>query len=193
MTEIKEKIVDKKEAIFAATLDLVTKNGFEGTPMSMISEVAGVGAGTIYRYFKSKEDLLNELFRSLRMKMNNVLMLSFGDNKTGFDLFKKLYLNLIHYYMNHPSEFHFLEKFSNSSFITTETLDESAINLEPIAVFFTQNTGYSRKKLDIKILFAFIYGPMIAIMNLQLMGKVKLSDGVIEQCADITWHAIMEK
>jgi AcrR family transcriptional regulator len=53
--------LDKKTLILETTLDLISENGFHGTPISMIAEKAGIGAGTIYRYFENKEDLINEL------------------------------------------------------------------------------------------------------------------------------------
>ena len=49
---------DKYKAILDSTLFLVSTYGFHGTSMAMIAEDAGIGAGTIYRYFKSKDDLI---------------------------------------------------------------------------------------------------------------------------------------
>lgn len=48
---------DKREAILAAALDLFAERTFEGTPVPLIAERAGVATGTIYRYFESKETL----------------------------------------------------------------------------------------------------------------------------------------
>ena len=61
---------DKKTRILKATLKLITDNGFHGTPVSMISSEAGVGAGTIYRYFESKEALANSLFKHWRRALD---------------------------------------------------------------------------------------------------------------------------
>ncbi len=38
---------DKRDAILKATLNLVSENGFHGTPMSKIAKEAGVSAGII--------------------------------------------------------------------------------------------------------------------------------------------------
>ncbi len=55
------KIVDKsrrrKEIAFAA-LDLLAEQDFHSTTISQIAQAAGVGKGTIYEYFESKEDLI---------------------------------------------------------------------------------------------------------------------------------------
>jgi len=44
---------DKRETILAAALELFVERGFYGTAVPEIAERAGVGAGTIYRYFES--------------------------------------------------------------------------------------------------------------------------------------------
>ena len=49
---------DKRKDILDATLQLISDQGFHGTPMSQIAAEAGVGAGAIYRYFENKHLLL---------------------------------------------------------------------------------------------------------------------------------------
>ena len=60
--------LDKKELIMAAALELFAERGYHGTPVSLIAEQAKVGSGTIYRYFKDKDDLVNTLYRHWKRK-----------------------------------------------------------------------------------------------------------------------------
>ena len=53
---------EKKIAILKATLELVAERGFHGAPTSEIAERAGVGMGSIYRYFEGKDELIRGLF-----------------------------------------------------------------------------------------------------------------------------------
>jgi len=55
----------KRELIIHATIRLISEYGFHGTPISMIAHEAGVGAGTIYRYFKDKDTLVLEIFKQV--------------------------------------------------------------------------------------------------------------------------------
>ena len=48
----------KREAIVEAALRLFTTQGYETTTMAEVARVAGVGVGTVYLYFKNKNDLL---------------------------------------------------------------------------------------------------------------------------------------
>jgi len=55
------KIVDrerKRREIAIAALEIFTDNGFETASMSQVAAAAGIGKGTIYEYFSSKEELV---------------------------------------------------------------------------------------------------------------------------------------
>lgn len=55
---------EKRAALVAAARALFARKGFAATPTAEIAERAGVGAGTLFLYFASKEDLLVEVFRT---------------------------------------------------------------------------------------------------------------------------------
>ena len=65
---------DKRCAIVRATLDLVAEQGFHGAPMALVAERAGVAAGTIYRYFESKDVLINEVYHYLEERFFEAVM-----------------------------------------------------------------------------------------------------------------------
>lgn len=55
------KIVDKdekKKIIGEKALSLFAQNGFASSSMSQVAQVTGIGKGTIYEYFKSKDELI---------------------------------------------------------------------------------------------------------------------------------------
>ena len=52
----------KKNQIIEAAAQIFAKKGFSGTVMAEIAHCAGIGKGTIYEYFKSKEELFFAVF-----------------------------------------------------------------------------------------------------------------------------------
>ncbi|NLI81196.1 MAG: TetR/AcrR family transcriptional regulator [Deltaproteobacteria bacterium] len=52
-----------KERILDAALEMFSEKGFHSATVDEIAERAGVGKGTLYRYFANKETLFNELVR----------------------------------------------------------------------------------------------------------------------------------
>ncbi len=54
---------DVKERILEASTRLFLAKGYRGTSVKEITESAGIGRGTLYWYFKSKDDILITIFR----------------------------------------------------------------------------------------------------------------------------------
>lgn len=67
----KRSNVGKKEKIYEAALQVYSEHGYEGSNVEMIAERAGIGKGTIYLYFKGKEDMF--------MKTIEHAMMSFAE------------------------------------------------------------------------------------------------------------------
>jgi TetR/AcrR family fatty acid metabolism transcriptional regulator len=56
------RVGDKRERILDAAVRVFAKKGFHATRVSEVAKAAGVADGTIYLYFKSKDELLVSLF-----------------------------------------------------------------------------------------------------------------------------------
>jgi TetR/AcrR family fatty acid metabolism transcriptional regulator len=57
----------KRDAILRAAIDVFAERGYFNAQVADVARVAGVAAGTVYLYFKSKDDLLVSIFeRSMR-------------------------------------------------------------------------------------------------------------------------------
>ena len=54
--------MEKKEQIIAVATQLFAERGFENTPISLICETVKVSKGLVFHHFKSKNDLLREIF-----------------------------------------------------------------------------------------------------------------------------------
>jgi TetR/AcrR family transcriptional regulator, fatty acid metabolism regulator protein len=54
--------VDKRRQILDAAIRVFARQGFHSTRVSDIADEAGVAYGLVYHYFRSKDEVLNELF-----------------------------------------------------------------------------------------------------------------------------------
>jgi AcrR family transcriptional regulator len=63
----------KRIAILEAAMDVFAARGIAHAPTSAISAGAGVAEGTLFTYFKSKDELMNELYRELRKELDREL------------------------------------------------------------------------------------------------------------------------
>src|SRR5881398_2105357 len=65
--------VGKRERILDAAIKVFAAEGFYNAKVSQIAHSAGVADGTIYLYFKSKDDLLIQLFEDRMERVNATL------------------------------------------------------------------------------------------------------------------------
>lgn len=65
----KRRSRDKRDRILKAAVKVFARNGFHATRVSEVAKAAGVADGTIYLYFKSKDELLVSLFEDRVSKL----------------------------------------------------------------------------------------------------------------------------
>lgn len=62
LAEPRPPVTDKREAILKAATRVFAQSGFFNAQVADVAKAAGVAAGTVYLYFRSKDDLLVSLF-----------------------------------------------------------------------------------------------------------------------------------
>jgi TetR/AcrR family fatty acid metabolism transcriptional regulator len=70
---------DKRERILSAAERIFARHGFFAAKVSDVAKEAGVADGTIYLYFKSKDDLLISLFERRMLQLNRALHAAIAD------------------------------------------------------------------------------------------------------------------
>ena len=63
--------------IIEAALDVFTRKGFDASTMDEVAEKIGVSKAAVYRYFSSKDALLEELFKGGQRHLRNLLKEAF--------------------------------------------------------------------------------------------------------------------
>ncbi|MED4533741.1 TetR/AcrR family transcriptional regulator [Metabacillus fastidiosus] len=61
--------VDRKQLIIEAATRSFTQFGYKATTMDQVARLANVGKGTIYTFYKNKEELFDEIIMSLLKEM----------------------------------------------------------------------------------------------------------------------------
>src|SRR5438045_2956591 len=70
---------DKRERILAAAERVFARHGFFAAKVTDVAKDAGVADGTIYLYFKNKDDLLISLFEHRMTQVNATLRAAIAD------------------------------------------------------------------------------------------------------------------
>ncbi|WMT28308.1 TetR/AcrR family transcriptional regulator [Bacillus aerius] len=64
--------VDRRQMILDGATKAFTQFGYKATTMDLVAKLADVGKGTIYTFFKNKEELFDEIFTTLLMEMKKI-------------------------------------------------------------------------------------------------------------------------
>jgi TetR/AcrR family transcriptional regulator, fatty acid metabolism regulator protein len=97
-TSAKETEKGKRERILDAAVRVFAAEGFYKAKVSQIAAAAGVADGTIYLYFKNKDDLLIQLFEDRMEQVNSTLRAALASETSAAERLRrvvKLHLELI--------------------------------------------------------------------------------------------------
>ncbi|MFZ5969919.1 MAG: TetR/AcrR family transcriptional regulator [Bacillota bacterium] len=188
---MKEEIQDKRAAALKATLELIAEQGFHGTPMSQIAQRANIGVGTIYRYFNSKEDLINALYIDIKTRMTRYIFKNYSKDLPVREGFKQLLKDFVYYMIENPAELSFGEQYENSPLITAATREEGMRIAEPIEDLFKRAREQNLlKEMPIEILGTLLIGAIRSLAKLYLSGNVKFDEVSINEGIDAIWDMI---
>lgn len=96
----KRKTKDKRKAVLDAAMIVFSRNGFHETHVDEIAELAGVAKGTVYRYFKSKEDILKEIIKANNELLTDELMRIFNKDGHILELIKEAIAYYVEFFDN---------------------------------------------------------------------------------------------
>jgi AcrR family transcriptional regulator len=177
-----------------SALELLVEQGFHGAPMAEIAEKAGVAAGTIYRYFESKDALITELHRELKDKIIAVLEKGFPAGSPLRQRFLYFLRELIRYFITNPLHFRYMEQYFNSpygiSMHRDRLLGQSGSQDMLMNIF---NEGVEQqllKELPKAVLFSLACGPLISLVRDHIFGVIVLDETLIEKTTNACWDAI---
>lgn len=108
--------MDKQQDILNAALHLFVEAGFHGTPTSRIAKQAGVANGTLFYYFKTKEELIVALYNTIRYRFHTQ---AFADHDPASGLRESLetaFTRSLDWAASHKAEFYFMQQFEASPY-----------------------------------------------------------------------------
>ncbi len=188
-----EDVQDKRAAIITAALILFNRRGFHGTPTSMISEQAGISAGTLFLYFKTKNDLINSVYFGAKERMGQAIYKGYEDEPDIRNKVKRIWGNIIRWGVENPEEFMFIQQFSSSPYITDITQEEVEKNF--MFLYDVIDDGVKNgvlKNLDRRLAMEMLYQANAAVIRTILQHRdTRDMDRLIDRSFDIVWSGVV--
>ncbi|HEY3309786.1 MAG TPA: TetR/AcrR family transcriptional regulator [Desulfuromonadaceae bacterium] len=184
---------EKRNEIISATLELLVAHGFHGTPMKLISQNSKIAIDTIYRFFKSKDDLITESFACLQRQMLASIISEYPEGESIRDQFLHISKSIIKYFIESPTEFRFHEQFYSSPYGASCNRERLLGNIEINIISELFDEGRKQqiiKDLPLPVLIALTFGPLIHICRSHIQKYCVLDDQLLKSAVDACWDSI---
>ncbi len=185
---------EKEQKIFDASLKLFVEKGFHGTSTAKIAEIAEVSTGTLFNYFKTKEELINRLYFYSKESMFKEVNYDYDDKKTIKENFKTLWLNLVYFCTHNPNKFRFIITFHYSPFITSLTHKQMENQTESMLELFRIGTEQQEiKELPIELVVGYLWGNMTSTINYFTQFPQKNNKENRDMVFELFWDGIQKR
>jgi len=167
---------DKREVILAAALELFAERGFHGTAVPLVAEKAGVGAGTIYRYFESKEALVNALYQKWKGELLAQVTANFPQTAGAREQFSVIWRRLAEFVLENPHVYTFLELHHHGSYVDAESRAiENRLHDFAVGVIRKAQAEGVLKPVDPELLLTLVHGAFIGVLRACREGRLAVS------------------
>lgn len=188
---MKPKDDDKQQAIASATFALVAQVGLSGLTMAAIARQAGIATGTLYVYYKSKEDLLNALYEQVKGALGRLITVEAHAGMPFRARFQRNWLLLLRHRIAHYPETVFMEQYYNSPWFSEASRQFSARFTHDCLGFFDEARAQQIvKDVPTMLLASSFFGSVRETANLLRSGDLADSDAALAQAFGIFWDGI---
>ncbi|MBP1736866.1 MAG: transcriptional regulator, TetR family [Oscillospiraceae bacterium] len=118
---------EKERNIKDAVIKLILQEGFQGTSIAKIARMAGVSPATVYIYFDSKEDMLQNIYYEYSDEIFEYLLDQIDRQMEGRQIIEMLIRGYYDYILGHKEIFSFVEQFSNCPSLSSRCTGKSQI------------------------------------------------------------------
>lgn len=186
---------DKRDSILTAALRLFDEQGFRGTSMSTIAEEAEVGAGTIYRYFDGKEDLIHQLYAEARRQAHrSILSIGFDEDGAIRERLYTLWRAVLLDYIDCPRLYRFILKYESSAYLQESARAQTEDLKRPFQSIYREGVEQGLFcSLPESIYASFFTGPATHLVQEHLNGGMALDEARIDQTFEMLWAAYTTK
>lgn len=182
---------NKRQQILEATEKLIVTQGLHALSMQQVAKEAGVAAGTIYRYFKDKDDLIIQL-RNASLETFAKEMLAGFDKGTDAERFKQVWLNLVAIdRTNKVNRMTFEQYFGLPGVDSVEQMAYEKVIFADLVKFFEDGVASGKfHQLSIELLFAIAFEPAISLSWKIRRRNFQFSEEDLEKACDICWRSL---
>lgn len=180
---------DKRSALLQAALELFAENGFNGSPTALIAKRAGVATGTLFFYFKNKDELIRELFKEVLSQIDSIAMEDEPEGMPIRERFIRAFSRILRYFLDNPKIFLFVDQYHFSP-LRDRGVSTVGENEKLRMLLIQAREEKVIKDAPLLVLESIAFGPPAAIAREHASCGTPISDDVIDAVVQACWDGL---
>ena len=183
---------DKRSKVLSATLALLASRGFHGFSMKQLAEKAGVATGSLYLYFKDRDELIRELYRQVVHEVASHMFVDVDTRGPLRQQYRQICWNFWHFCLKNPDILSCKAQFDHlpPDIRRLQKIESKAVIRPLYAIFEAGRETAEIKQLPDDVLISLALEPLFDLAGKQLIGLVALDERDVEQVVSACWDAI---
>lgn len=188
---MQQQKADKRATIMRAAMELVAEQGFHGTPTSQIAERAGIGVGTIYRYFRDKDELIEEIHEEVHVLFGECFTEHYDADLSIRENYLHIFTGLTRLFIAKKYETRFMEQYYNSPYgVAKKRAKDTECDRSIHDFFETAKQQQVIKDLPLEFLVNLSLGAILFLVRDHHNGFISLDDQAITQIVEANWDGL---
>lgn len=188
---MREKDPQKVDAIFRAALRLVLQDGFSGLKMSDVAKAANLATGTLYIYFASKEELINQLYLELKRKTIHQYLEGYDEHAPFMICFEKIWHNYLRAGLREPEVAAFMEQYYRSPYLKRAVVQQTDNLLAPIFNLLERGKRERLlKDVPTALLAVQLSGSINELVKWHQTGQLAVDQRLVDAAFSLSWDSI---
>ncbi|MCL1051917.1 TetR/AcrR family transcriptional regulator [Shewanella abyssi] len=183
---------NKRDLILRASEKIIASRGIQGLSMQQVANEAGVAAGTIYRYFKDKNELILELRKDV---LTHVAAYILEDHQLGTleQRFKRVWLKMHSFGKERSPANLSYEQYAHLPESNTDEIRNLELTLfAPLGQLFEEGKAAGiMQPLHSRALYALSMEPAMTLARTIRRGLIQYEPHEIDLACQLCWQTIL--
>ncbi|MDJ0756473.1 MAG: TetR/AcrR family transcriptional regulator [Ardenticatenaceae bacterium] len=186
---------EKRENYLQAALKLFAAHGVQHTSTAAISREAGTAAGTLFLYFPTKQNLIDELVLKISTEQSTYVNRLLDPDASAQESFAAIWEGSIRWFLTNRDAYRFVHQERDSKLVDEEIIRQTETHLSYYYAAIEKGLAEGKiKPYSPELIGGFIYHGVAAVVNLCLeQPDMKQQNAYIQQGFDIFWGGIQKE
>lgn len=181
--------------ILGTALKLFVDNGFHGTATSKIALESGVANGTLFNYFKTKDELIVTLYNSILEEMDDFIIERMESFSISKESFQSLFFTTLFWSLDNQIQYQYIQQFNHSPFFQQVT--PTLIKQKEHPLFILIQNGIDivlLKPMPAHFIFSLCTAHIYGVCNYLVINKLDKKEQLelIQDSFEMLWKMIKD-